>query len=103
MGVGDVGLGKFNIFRLYVAVRRPFFSRREYQGLTIKNWPITVLAKDDVLREGDIPQRDPGIAHIAHSFRNLVIDFSIILNIPNVVSFWIMKHGSYTTHRLSSL
>jgi glucokinase len=79
MGVGDIGLGKLNIFRLDVAVRRPFFSRREYQWLTIKNRPITVLAKDDVLRESDITQRDPGIAHAVHSFRNLVGIFSIIL------------------------
>jgi hypothetical protein len=27
------------------------------------------------LREGDIAQRDPGIAHAGPSFRNLVIDF----------------------------
>src|SRR5688572_21882388 len=79
MGIGDVGLGKLNIFCLYVAVRRPFFSRKEYQWLTIKNWPITVLAKDDVLREGDVAQRDPDIAHAAHSFRNSVANFSIIL------------------------
>src|SRR6266545_2308010 len=79
MGVGNVGLGKFNIFRLYMAVSRPFFSRREYQWLTIKNRPITVLAKDDILREGDIAQCDPGIAHIAHSFRNSAGNFSIIL------------------------
>ena len=82
MGIGDVGLGKFNIFRLYVVVSRPFFSRAEHQGLTIKNRPITVLAKDDVLREGDIAQRDPGIAHAAYSFRISVIDLSIILNVP---------------------
>src|SRR5215208_696650 len=103
MGISDIGLGKFNIFRLYLAVRRPFFSRKEYQGLTIKNRAITVLAKDDILREGDIAQGDPGIAHNTPSFRNSVIDFSIILNIPNAPSYWTMKHGSYTTHRLSPL
>src|SRR5687767_4637708 len=79
MGIRDVGLRKFKIFGLDVAVRRPFFSRRKYQWLTIKNRPITVLAKDDVLRESDIPQRDPSIAHIAHSFRNSMLIFSIIL------------------------
>src|SRR6185503_5975293 len=79
MGIGDVGLGEFNIFSLYVAIGRPFFSRVENQGLTIKNRPITVLAQDDILREGDIPQRDPGIAHAVHSFRNSAGNFSIIL------------------------
>src|SRR5215211_2437541 len=112
MSVGDLGLGKLDISRLDLAVCRPFFSRREYQWLTIKNRPITILAKDDVLREGDIAQRDPGIAHSAYSFRNLVIDSSIILkaafrsqplHIPNAVSCWMMKYGSYTTHRLSPL
>ena len=94
MSVRDVGLGEFNIFRLYMAVGRPFLSRREYQWLTIKDRPIAVLGKDNILREGDIAQRDPGIAHSTHSFRNLVIDFSIILHaalrnqaphLPNVV------------------
>ena len=80
MAIGNVGLREFNIFRLDAAVRRPFFPRVEHQGLTIKDRPITVLAKDDVLREGHIAQRDPGIAHAARSFRNSVIDFSIILN-----------------------
>src|SRR5687767_1262838 len=79
MGVGDVGLREFNIFRLYVAVSRPFIPRLEHQRLTIKNWPIAVLAQDDILRECDIAQRDPGIAHAAHSFRNSADDFSIIL------------------------
>jgi hypothetical protein len=64
---------------LYVAIGRPFFSRREHQRLTIKNWPITILAQDDILREGDIPQRDPGIAHAVHSFRNSADELSIIL------------------------
>jgi hypothetical protein len=82
MGIGDVCLRKFDIFRLNVAARRPFVSRRKYQWLTIKNRPIAVLAKDDILREGDIPQGDPGIAHVAHSFHNSVIDFSIILDAP---------------------
>src|SRR5215211_7642947 len=103
MGVGDIHLRKFDICRLYVAVRRPFSSRREYQWLTIKNRSITVLAKDDVLRESGIAQRDPSIAHSAPSFRNSVIEFSIIPNIPNVVSFWIMTYGPYTTQRLSLL
>src|SRR5687768_17756314 len=112
MGIGDVGLGKLNIFGLDVAVRRPFFSRKEHQWLAIKNRPITVLAKDDILREGDIAQGDPGIAHIAHSFRNSVIDSSIILkaafrsqppHIPNAVSCWMKKYESYTTHWLSPL
>ena len=79
MSVGDIDLRKFNILRLYLAVRRPFLSRREHQWLTIKNRPITVFAKDDILREGDIAQRDPGIAHAVCSFRNLVGVFSIIL------------------------
>src|SRR6185503_593263 len=79
MCVGDIDLRKFNILRLYLAVRGPFLSRREHQWLTIKNGPITVLAKDDILREGDIAQREPGIAHAACSFRNLVGVFSIIL------------------------
>src|SRR5574341_278368 len=89
MGVGDLGLGKFNIFGLHIAIRRPFFSRSENQWLAIKNRPITVLTKDNVLREGDIAQRDPGIAHSAHSFRNSVIDSSIIPS-QSAVSCWII-------------